>query len=357
MPNSRIPGVRIAGIVTSLPSTVRSIDEDAEALGGNLSQIERIKKTIGLNTRRVASPGATALDLCAHAAQELLRRSATPVESIDGMVFVTQTPDHFQPCNAAIAHGRLGLREDCAAFDVNLGCSGYVYGLWIAHQMIHSGGCAHVLLLAGDTLTRCVSPRDRSVAPIFGDAGSATLLASDPVAPEAAFSLRTAGKGAEHIIIPAGAYREPSTQATRTAVADAEGNWRSRQDLAMNGSEVFSFSIRVGPQTVKEMLDYAGVTANEVDYFVFHQANRYVIGNIARRLGLPADKVPSASVERYGNLSGASIPGAICDELSPQLKSRAARLILSGYGTGLSWATAYTSVGPIPVCDLLVMPG
>lgn len=353
MPNARIPNVRIGGIVTSLPPTVRSIDDDPEALGGNLAQIERIKKTIGLDKRRVALPGTTALDLCEHAARELLQRTATSADSIDGVIFVTQTPDHFQPSNATLLHGRLGLRDEVAAFDVNLGCSGYVYGLWLAHQMLATGGCERVLLLAGDTMSQCVNPRDRSVAPLFGDAGTATLLVAAPGAPAASFSLRTSGKGSEHIIIPAGAFRARASETSRTAVVDAEGNWRSPEDLAMNGGEVFNFSIRVEPPAVKQILDYAGVSAEQVDYFVFHQANRYIIGNIARRLGLPPEKVPADTVARYGNQSSASIPCTICDALSERLRSGAASLVLSGFGVGLSWATVHLAIGPVSVCDLV----
>ncbi|HKK19435.1 MAG TPA: hypothetical protein VJ952_12230, partial [Opitutales bacterium] len=209
MPKSLFEGVKVAGIVTCVPSTEKSIDDEVDLFGGNLEQIKRLKRTIGLDKRRVVQAGTTAADLCEGAAEALLSRAAVPKESIDAVVCVTQTPDHSQPCNAAILHGRLGLKTDCAAFDVGLGCSGYVYGLWLAHMMVAGGGCRRVLLLAGDALSRLVSPQDRAVAPLFGDGGSATLVEAGAKAGKAWFSLNTDGKGFEHLIVPAGGARLP----------------------------------------------------------------------------------------------------------------------------------------------------
>lgn len=351
MPKTTFHCARITGIATCVPPTERRIDDDIELLGGNQAQIDRIKRDIGLDRRRVADPGVTALDLCEQAARDLLTGLGQPVEGIDTVIFVTQTPDHFQPCNAALLHGRLGLSEETAAFDVGLGCSGYVYGLWLAHSLIAAGGSARVLLLAGDTLTRCVHPRDRSVAPLFGDAGTATLV-ERAEGTASHFSLKTNGRGAGHIVIPAGAFREPPSAEAAVEFTDAGGNTRSRLSLAMNGGEVFNFSIKVEPPAVQEILDLAGTDAGAVDYFVFHQANRYIIGNIARRLKLPAAKVPSDTVSRYGNQSSASIPATICDACAAGLREAEKTLVVSGFGVGLSWATGLIRLGPLRHCAL-----
>ena len=154
MAKSSFEQVRIAGVVTSVPVRECRIDDEIELFGGNPKQIERLKKTIGLDRRRVAGEGTTAADLCAHAAEHLLRGLGADRESVDALICVTQTPDYSQPCNAAVLHGRLGLKTGCASLDVNLGCSGYVYGLWLAHMMIRAGGCGRLLLLAGDTISR-----------------------------------------------------------------------------------------------------------------------------------------------------------------------------------------------------------
>ena len=351
MPKAKLKAAAITGIITCVPRDEKRIDDDLELLGGNLAQIERIKATIGLDRRRVALAAITAVDLCEQAAREVLESTGVRAHQVDGLVFVTQTPDHFQPCNAAIMHGRLGLSEDCAAMDINLGCSGYVYGLWIAHQMIEAGGCSHVLLLAGDTMSHCVNPRDRAVAPLFGDAGSATMVEKHVDSP-AYFSLKTDGRGARTIMIPAGAFRERPSADAVIAKPDNQGNVRSRADLHMDGGEVFNFSIRVEPPAVQQICDFAEVAIDDVDAFVFHQANRYIISNIARRLKVPPHKVPSDTVSKFGNQSSASIPCTICDALGATLTSESRRVVMSGFGVGLSWATCLLALGPLCVCRL-----
>lgn len=349
MPRSVFTTARIGGIVTCVPTTEKRIDDDIELLGGNAAQIERIKLNIGLDRRRVADAGVTALDLCEVAARRLLVDLDRTLDQVDTIIFVTQTPDHFQPGNAALLHGRMGFPTKTAAFDVGLGCSGYVYGLWLAHSLVASGGCERVLLLAGDTLSRCVHPRDRAVAALFGDAGTATLIeqAADS---HSWFSLHADGRGAKHIMIPAGGFREPASAAAAEEVTDTDGNTRTRLNLCMNGGEVFNFSIKVEPGAVQEILDFSGVSVADVDYFVFHQANRYIVTNIARRLKLPLAKVPSDTVARFGNQSGASIPATICDACAEAVRGTQRTLVLSGFGVGLSWATCLLPVGPLACC-------
>lgn len=341
MPKCCIENVRVAGVVTCVPKDEKCIDDELELFGGNLKQLERLKRTIGLSRRRVVDEATTAADLCHDAARKLLAAASVEKSEIDAVICVTQTPDYLQPCNAAVLHGRLGLSKSCAAFDVNLGCSGYVYGLWLAHSMIASGGCRRVLLLAGDTISRLVNARDRAVAPLFGDGGSATLIEQSPSAPAAYFSLQTDGSGYDKLILPAGGARQPKSDTTAEAAEDEAGNLRSPENLFMDGAEIFNFSITEEPKSVSELLEYASVDAAAVDYFVFHQANRYILSNIAKRLKLDPAKVPMQTVERYGNQSSASIPSAICGELSPVLSAGEPRqLLLSGFGVGLSWASA-----------------
>jgi 3-oxoacyl-[acyl-carrier-protein] synthase-3 len=356
MPKSFFDGVKIGGVVTCVPTLEKSIDDAIHLFGGSEKQVARLKRTIGLDKRRVVAGGTTAADLCESAARHLMRASGVLEASIDAIICVTQTPDHSQPCNAAILHGRLGLSKDCAAFDVGLGCSGYVYGLWLAHMMVSNGGCERVLLLAGDTMSRLVHPEDRSVAPLFGDAGSATLVERAPSSQRAWFSLGTDGQSYQCLIVPAGGARMPATEATKVPRTDEDGNVRSDENLFMNGGEVFNFSIQVEPGAVREIVAFAGMDLEAVDHFVFHQANRYILGNIAKRLKLDLSKVPMQTVERYGNQSSASIPCAICGELGDRMRGAQSRkLVLSGFGVGLSWASALLSVQELPVCEVIDM--
>jgi 3-oxoacyl-[acyl-carrier-protein] synthase-3 len=354
MPKCRFSDVKISGIVTCVPTLEKCIDDELELFGGKVKQLERLKKTIGLHRRRVVDEQTTAADLCEQAARYLIEQSAVEPSQIDTVICVTQTPDYSQPCNAAVLHGRLGLSKDCAALDVNLGCSGYVYGLWMAHTMIASGGCERVLLLAGDTISRLVNARDRAVAPLFGDGGSATLVERSQSSAATFFSLQTDGKGYDNLIVPAGGARQPCTKDTAVAVEDEAGNIRSPENLFMDGAEIFNFSITEEPKSVIELLEYAEMDADAVDHFVFHQANRYILSNIAKRLKLDIAKVPMQTVERYGNQSSASIPTAICGELATALADRSStRLLLSGFGVGLSWASALVEVSDLAVFELI----
>ncbi|MGB0408381.1 MAG: ketoacyl-ACP synthase III [Opitutales bacterium] len=354
MPKSSFDHVKISGIVTCVPPQERCIDDEVELFGGNERQIARLKKTIGLDRRRIVDGSTTAADLCESAAKHLLALCDVAPDGLDAVICVTQTPDYLQPCNAAVLHGRMGLSKNCAALDVNLGCSGYVYGLWLAHMMTRSGGCGRVLLLAGDTISRLVNKRDRAVAPLFGDGGSATLVERSEGAARAWMSLNTDGRGYDRLMVPAGGARRPVTSEAAIEKEDESGNFRADVNLFMDGAEIFNFSITEEPKAVTELLTYAGVDITKVDHFIFHQANRYILSSIAKRLDIDPAKVPMQTVERFGNQSSASIPCAICEELGDGLTGKVSRqLLLSGFGVGLSWASALLSVSELSVCAMI----
>lgn len=268
------------------------------------------------------------------ACKELLKGLDQNYDDIGFLIFITQTPDHRQPCNAAILHGRLNLNDSVGAFDVNLGCSGYVYGLYVASTMIASLR-KKVLLVVGDTLSKEVNPMDRSSSILFGDAASATLVSS-LAGGEMYFDLATDGAGYQSIIIPAGGARQPSTEQTATIMEEEEGNFRSLDDLKMVGGEVFNFAVRTEPKAIKKLLEFSGKAVDEVDYFFFHQANKYILKTIAKRLKIPAVKVPDSIISNYGNQSSASIPCTI--NVTINAGERKA-VVLSGFGVGLSWAS------------------
>ena len=289
--NATLSGCRIAAIVATPGPLVRRIDDEVDAYGGDRAQVERIRKALGLGERRVAPAGVTALDLCETAARVAL--TGRDIREVDAVIFVTQTPDHFQPCNAAILHGRLGLEKSAGAFDVNLGCSGYVYGLYLAWGLFQGSDVRSVLLCSGDTLSRLANPRDRATAPLFGDAGAATLLVRDETAPPAHFRLHTDGAGWNHLCVPAGGSRTPASPETKIESVDTGGNCRHAENLVMDGSEVFNFTLREVPPVVSGIRMRAGWAVADVDALVCHQANRFIVNHLARVTGFPPAKVPS----------------------------------------------------------------
>lgn len=336
MAQALVKGVRIDGIVTVVPEEVVTFAEDSKRLGIDDSQALRIKESVGLSKRHVAPSGTTALDLGRVACEKLLGGLDELKENIGFVLFVTQTPDYRQPCNAAILHGLLGLDSSVASFDINLGCSGYVYGLFIAATIAQHSE-KKVLLIAADTLSREVNPMDRATSVLFGDAASATLV-SGSGGSEMYFDLATDGSGFQSIIIPAGGSREPYSEVSSVNYEDSEGNIRSRNDLKMLGGEVFNFAVRTEPKAIHQLLAFCERSVGEVDYFFFHQANKYILRTISKRVKIPEEKVPFSVISEYGNQSSASIPCTINSTLNAGDK---VKVVLSGFGVGLSWASVF----------------
>lgn len=330
---------RIAAIASVVGSDRRTLGEGSSFKGSDSRNLAKLKELMGLDERYVASQSTTAGDLCCEAAEQLFSANVSKREEIGAVIMVTQTPDYIMPATAAVIHGKLGLPAECAAFDVNLGSSGYVYGLWLAFQMVETGSVSKVLLLGGDTLDRLASSNDKATGALFGDAGSATVVERAEGDSPSFFSVGTDGKSYRHLIVPAGGFRQPKTDATRIEQTDSQGNRRSPEHLYMDGSAIFAFSTIKAPAEVKRVLAAAGEEIANVDYLLFHQANKYIISTIMRGLQLPLSKTPYQVVEKYGNLSVASIPVSVCEVLRDEIMRERKRVILCGFGVGLSWAT------------------
>ena len=339
---SSLTHVRLAGIAVTVGSVVRDFQAEGLAAGQDPAQLARLAKAVGLRERRVAAPGVTALDLCADAAARLLDEAAVDASSLDAVIFVTQTPDHPQPNNASLLHARLGMSKAAVAYDLSLGCSGWVYGL---HQaaMLCGSGAARVLVCAGDTLSRLVDPNDPATAPLFGDAGSAMLVEKTGEATSMYFVFGTDGTGASAIIVPAGGARQ------------SEGAGSSAC-LRMDGAAVYEFALREVPPAVAGVLKLAGWTPEATDHLVLHQANRFVVSSVARKCGFPEAKVPMNLVEQFGNQSSASIPAAMAHACSEVLQGSRRRLVVCGFGVGFSWGAAALEAGPMVVAPTLAFP-
>lgn len=344
---SSLPNLRIAGIAVAYGEETRRIRDEVALYGGDAAQVDRIARTVGLEARSVAAPGTTALDLGERAARRLLAGLDADPASLDAVLFVTQTPDHSQPANANLLHGRLGLTKVAVAIDINQGCSGFISGLQYAGLLCGQGGAARVLLVCADTLSRTVNPRDRSVAPLFGDAGAAVLVERTGSSSPWHFSLGSDGSGATSICVPAGGFRHPLPAGSALAEsADAEGNVRHEGNLRMDGAAVFNFSLREPPVAIRDVLAAAGWKPADADALVAHQANRFIVQTLAKLTGFAPDRAPIASLARHGNLSSASIPAALVGELGPRLASGSLRLVLCGFGVGLSWGAVALEMGP-----------
>lgn len=329
----------------AVPAQEVRLEDELEYYNGSLKKAHRARSMIGTDKRRLAWPGQTASDLCFYAAQSLLSDYPALKNSLDAIFFVTQSPDYLLPASACILQHRLGLPIECAAFDVNQGCAGYVYGLWLAASLLNSG-CRNVMVLAGDVPLWPHNRKNRVIAPIFGDGGSATLLRFSQSAHDLIFSIGTDGAGHQFLALPAGATRLPFSldpDENRILLEDIPDQnsqpWRL-YDTWMNGKAIFEFTLRVVPEHIRQFLQETKTIPNSVDYFILHQANRQIITEIARKGGFPLEKTPRESFSRYGNLSSASIPAVLCDLFGETEKINRKKLLLCGFGVGLAWGSA-----------------
>ena len=352
--HSSLSNIRLAGLAVTTGSVVRDFIADGLAAGIDRAALERTAKTIGLRERRVATPGITALDLCADATTRLLSEMGMDATALDAVIFVTQTPDHAQPNNASLLHGRLGLSKSAPAYDLSMGCSGWVTGLHQAALLCAHGGAARVLLCAGDTLSRLTNSGDRSTDPLFGDAGSATIIEKTGHSTPLHFVLGADGAGAEAIRVQQGGARQPAGALTERT--DAEGNRTHDANLCMNGADVFSFTLREVPAAIAAVLRQAGWEAAKTDALVLHQANTFMMQSLAKKTGYAEAQVPTSAFERYGNQSSASIPAALIEGLGGRLEAESLRVVGCGYGVGLSWGAFAGEIGPITVCPIQSFP-
>ena len=341
---STVEGVKIGGLCACVPSnTVDNAISGKELFGDD---IENTIKATGIRTRRVCSSdgGITALDLSIAAAKKLLENHPLPGSEIGGVLFVTQTPDHDIPNNSSRAAHLLGLPEACAAVDTSFGCSGYVYGLWMGALMARSL-LSPVLLLDGETHSYFTSPKDRSTALLFGDAGSATLLVPDE-AETWHFGFLTDGSQHDILIVPEGRFRRPFNERSLEYKTWPDGGVRRPIDISMDGMAVFNFVVRSVPGCIEALLKRNGVSADDLELLLLHQANLYMMKQIAKKLKVPLEKMP-VSLDRYGNSGSATIPVTICSELSHIFDEHGERrrVLACGFGAGLSVAAVLMNLG------------
>ena len=353
MATTRIPNVRLAGVASAVPDTVVTAADDATRFGEE--EMRRLVKNTGVRRRHVAL-NILASDLCELAAARLMDDLGWARDSVDALVFVTQSPDYPTPATACLLQDRLGLPTTVAAFDVNLGCSAYTYGLMVAGSLLASGAMKRALLLVGDVSSRLASPHDRAVYPLFGDAGSATALEFDPAAADAHFLMGTDGRGGRHLHNRHGGWRHRFHPGSWEVRAGADGTARHEEHTYMNGAEVLTFALGNLPPLFPQLRALAGWGEADVDAYVFHQASEFMLKNIARSARLPADKVVMA-LDGYGNASGASIPLAMNAAMRERLSGPTPqRLVLTGFGVGWSWCTAAVTCSGVVLPEVLVVP-
>lgn len=344
--------VSIKGVTTCVPP---SIEENINLPFYKEGEAEEVIKTTGIKRRHIVKDGITASDLCYKAGIELLEQLNWSKDTIDAICYVTQSPDYINHPTGFVIHERLELSDDCMVLDLFHGCPGWVVGMSTIASLMNNGALKRVLLFDGDSTTPWGYANDREGRPLFGDCGTATALEFDPYAPPIYFHMGTKSSDGWALVRKVGAARFPFNRDTfekemklREGSLELEGNADT-----MDGMSVFSFGITIPPKSIKKLCEYANIDLMSVDKVVIHQANLFMVEKIIKKLKIDATKAP-ISLKEYGNVTSASIPLTICSQCHKEYSMGKVKSLVCGFGTGLSWASAFFETDKIVCPDVII---
>jgi 3-oxoacyl-[acyl-carrier-protein] synthase-3 len=351
--NLSFAGKRIGGVLTVLPANERTFLEDMKEFDFPEEKSLKLKKVMGYDRHRIVTDGVCVSDLAVHGFQHLFDKGFVKRDELDALVVVTQSPDYFMPATSNVIQGRLQLEHDMLCMDISQGCAGFIVGLIQAFMMLDQASINKVALVNADVLSRKVNRKDKNSFPLIGDAACITIVEKTPDRQPIHANLKMDGTGAEVLIIPAGGFRTPSTPETAIAQDVGDNNYRAKDNLTMNGTAVFNFVQTEVPPMIESLLQHAEVQIDQVDYFMFHQPNKFMLQKLADRMKVSRDKMPSNIVENFGNASGATIPTNITFNLADKLTTGTLRLCMAGFGVGLTWASMVMQVGQLAFCEII----
>ena len=344
-----IPNIQISAISACVPKN-KECNRDYDWISDK--ERDLLIQTTGIEYRRIAPTHITTSDMCFASAENILNTLNINRDEIEILLFVSQSPDYFLPATSIILQDKLKLSKTTMAFDIQLGCSGYVYGLSVISNLMNSGKFKKGLLLVGDKSSFSPAKTDKSTYPIFGDAGTATLLEYDSTAEEMHFNLQSDGSGYKAIIIPDGGMRNSYNEESDKMIEVAPGIVRNRKNLELDGIEVFNFSLREAVPNITNLLQHNQTNIEQYDFFIFHQANKLMNESIRKKLKIDPKKVPY-SLKQFGNTSSASIPLTMVTELANEFSNKKTTILLSAFGVGLSWASASVTCNNLKCLPLI----
>lgn len=344
---SEFKHVNIKGISVVVPEKEINIYDEAKYYNNNLKKIDRMRKIVGFHKRRIVEDGTTASDLAIQAAEKMISDLKINKNNIDALIFVRQRPDVTRPATAFYIHEQLQLPKTTLAFDISLGCTGWMEGMLVAHSMIESRACKNVLLLAGDTPSIDIRPDNRISAPVFGDGGAATLLEYSEPENISYFDTGADGSGFEAITTPGSGYRFglkfpldkyiDENKDFYEPIVSNFGYEARINDLYMDGTKVFEFTMNEAPASIKRILEYAALKHEDINYLMLHQANKQIVQTVAYSAGFEEEKAPYSSFENYGNASVVSIPISINHNLYNKFEK--GKVLCCSFGNGLAWCS------------------
>lgn len=347
---------RISGLLAIMPANERSFLNEMKNFNFPESRSLKLKEVMGYDKHRIVEPGVCVSDLAVFGLEHLFRNGLLRREDIDVLILITQSPDYFMPPTSNVIQGRLGLKHDMFCLDINQGCAGFIIGLIQAFMFLEQGSVKKAVLINADVLSRKTSPRDRNSYPLVGDAASITIVERDEDDSLIHANLKMDGSRNEALMIPAGGFHLPSTAETAVLEDVGDNNLRAKDHLRMDGSAVFNFVQVDVPPLIESLLGRAGVSMDSVDYFLFHQPNRFMLQKLADKMKVPYSRMPMNVVEHFGNSSGVTIPIAITSNLADPLRRGTYQVCLAGYGVGLTWSSMLMRLGNLNFCEMINYP-
>jgi 3-oxoacyl-[acyl-carrier-protein] synthase-3 len=354
--NFKFSGKRVSGILTVLPAHEQSFMEDMKGFNFPEARSLKLKQVMGFDKHRLVAPGTCVSDLAVFGLQHLFDRDLLDRDGFEAMVLVTECPDYFLPPTSNVIQGRLNLKHDMFCVDINQGCAGFLVGLIQALLLLEQPSVSRVVLINAEVLSRKVSAKDRNSYPLIGDAASIAVVENDPSAGPIYANLQMDGTRREALMIPAGGFRMPSTPETAVLEDVGDNNLRSKDNMRMDGTAVFNFVQVEVPPMIESLMQFAQADINHVDWFLFHQPNRFMLQKLAEKMKVPFAKMPSNVVENFGNASGVTIPTAITHNLGERLQSESFQVCLAGFGVGLTWASMLMKMGNRRFCGMVDYP-
>ena len=344
---------RVSGLLAIIPAHEQSFLEDMKNFNFPEARSRKLMEVMGYDKHRLVEPGVCVSDLAVSGLQHLFDRGLLGRDEFDAVILVTQSPDHFMPPTSNIIQGRLNLKHDLLCLDINQGCAGFVIGLIQAFLLLEQESIRKVVLINADVMSRKTSPKDRNSYPLVGDAASITVIERDTADTVIHANLKMDGTRNEALMISAGGFRLPCSPETAVLEDVGDNNLRAKDHLRMDGSAVFNFVQVEVPPMIESLLAFAGVPMDAVDWFLFHQPNRFMLQKLADKMKVPYAKIPMNVVEHFGNSSGVTIPMAIASNLGARLTAERFRVCLAGFGVGLTWTSMLMDLGCLQFCEMI----
>lgn len=344
---------KISGILTIVPKREVSFDDEMARYNFSPAKSMKLKQLMGYEKHCIVEDNVCSSDLCEYGLNYLFEKKLLKKDDIDALILVTQTPDQIMPPTSNILQGKLGLKKDMLCLDISQGCAGYIIGLFQAFMLLEQKSINKVILLNADVLSPKVSQQDRNSYPLMGDGASVTIVEKGHDSEPIHGFIKMDGEGAFALQIPAGGARMPTGEQTGILHEDENGNFRALDHLVMKGDAVFNFMQTEVPPMIEDILLQAGLSKDEVDYFMFHQPNKFMLEKLADKLAISYEKMPNNVVANFGNASGVTIPTNICFNLGEKLCHNQFKMCLAGFGVGLTWGAIIMSIGKLNFNEII----